>query len=131
MKITVDASSLKSEANRANLYKGFFEQISRDVIMKHAFKSVRRMKIAMPVDTGAARGRWGTPGAPGGVFRVSNDKLTIETGAELEPFEYIQRLNEGSSRQAPAGFIDDEANRLAMEIAEDLLKDIKRRMDLG
>lgn len=65
---------------------------------------------AMPVDTGWARDRFGETNVPGGFYEKSEDGLTIEFGSDLEGqlnmFEYITRLNEGSSMQAPAGFID-------------------------
>lgn len=45
--------------------------------------------------------------------------MSIMQGAQLQPFEYIERLNEGSSQQAPAGFIDviAEEQQYALEIA--------------
>lgn len=87
------------------------------------------IKRNMPVDYGDAQGRWGNPqwrmlnpryqGAAGqGIWREDVRNLTHTQGAELSPFEYIERLNEGSSQQAPAGFIDTAVER-AMDRAED------------
>lgn len=72
---------------------------------------------AMPVRTGWAQSRWGDVAVPGGVWEVRDNGLTIEQGSDLKQqldlYEYIIRLNEGSSRQAPAGFIDAAAERAA------------------
>ena len=87
------------------------------------------IKRNMPVDYGDAQGRWGNPnwrmlnpryqGAAGqGIWREDVRNLTHTQGAELSPYEYIERLNEGSSQQAPAGFIDSAVER-AMDKAED------------
>jgi hypothetical protein len=87
------------------------------------------IKRNMPVDYGDAQGRWGNPqwrmlnpryqGAAGqGIWREDVRNLTHTQGAELSPFEYIERLNEGSSQQAPAGFIDAAVER-AIDKAED------------
>lgn len=69
----------------------------------------------MPVDTGWAAGRWGDAAVPGGVWSVTDNGLSIEQGSDLKMlldlYEYIIRLNEGSSQQAPAGFIDAAAER--------------------
>ncbi len=74
----------------------------------------KRIKLEMPVDTGRARASWGhwtaadvvKPG-PGGsgdaVWAASDDGLTITQGTNVP---YVEYLNNGHSRQAPAGFID-------------------------
>lgn len=87
------------------------------------------IKRNMPVDYGDAQGRWGNPGwrmvnpryqgaAGQGIWREDVRNLTHTQGAELAPYEYIERLNEGSSQQAPAGFIDAAVER-AVDKAED------------
>lgn len=91
-----------------------------------------RIKQVMPVDYGDARDRWGNPnhimrrprykGASGrGIWREDRQKLSIEQGAALEPYEYIKRLNEGSSHQAPAMFIDTTAEDILDEFSGFLL----------
>lgn len=50
------------------------------------------LRADMPVDTGAARRSVSV--------EVNDDTL------QVRGLEYIRRLNEGSSRQAPAGFVD-------------------------
>lgn len=86
----------------------------------------------MPVDTGWAQSRWGEVAVPGGIWEVSDNGLTIEQGSDLDAtigmFEYITRLNEGSSKQAPAGFIDVAAER-AGEKLENRLDEIADMVD--
>ena len=72
-----------------------------------------RIQERMPVDTGWAQARWGEE-MYGGFWEVREDGLEIWQGSEIEPYEYIEKLNEGSSVQAPAGFIDAEAERGAL-----------------
>lgn len=106
MKVTVDRSELLREISWAVRTNPQVRRILNEKVRKHSLMVLRNVKIAMPVDTGAARARWGVAEAPGGIWDTRNNGLTIEQGAKLEPYEYIERLNEGSSRQAPAGFID-------------------------
>lgn len=73
----------------------------------------------MPVDTGWAQARWGEP-MYGGVWRIDDDGLGITQGSDIEPFEYIEKLNEGSSAQAPAGFIDAGAERGRLKLENNL-----------
>lgn len=86
----------------------------------------------MPVDTGWAQSRWGEIGVPGGVWLVTDNGLTIEQGSDLSAnlglYEYITRLNEGSSTQAPAGFIDAAAERAGDKL-ETRLDEISSLLD--
>ncbi len=86
-------------------------------LLLHESEELRRMvKERMPVDTGAAEASWGsTPAGPvaeakglDGVWNVNEAELEIEQGSKRDQYNYIRRLNEGYSSQAPAGFIDDE-----------------------
>lgn len=79
---------------------------------------------ATPVDTGRARGNWfaslGSPRLAAdenskdltGAGRISsNDAIINSRGADQSIYitnnlPYIKRLNEGSSQQAPAGFVE-------------------------
>lgn len=85
------------------------------------------VQAVMPVDTGWAQQRWGVPQF-GGVWEVSNAGLTIEQGSSIEPYEYIEKLNEGSSTQAPAGFLDSAAAR-AEERLETAIESAVTRLD--
>jgi len=66
----------------------------------------RQVKTAMPIDTGRARNSWGH--GPESIWQVSDGGKTIEQGSNVH---YIANLNEGSSRQRAAGFIDGIAQR--------------------
>jgi len=91
-----------------------FTQAAASEVLAESEATANRVESVMPVDTGWAAGRWADAAVAGGVWDVSDDGLTIEQGSDLTDigmYEYITRLNEGSSKQAPAGFIDVEAER--------------------
>jgi hypothetical protein len=92
-----------------------------------------------PVDTGRARGSWGisvdTPGtyelpegqfgAEGGAALARMEQRNLEQVTEENPFReiwisnllpYIERLNMGSSKQAPAQFVELTIAEVAAEI---------------
>ncbi len=123
MKVRADSSPLRREAEFARGYGTKFLGKTKVRVMTKALKVLGQVKIAMPVDTGAARARWGTPGAAGGLWEVLDDGLTVIQGAQLLPFEYIERLNEGSSTQAPAGFLDTIAYKAEEELDQEIGQD--------
>jgi len=99
-----------------------------------------QIMIQMPVRTGAAQNVWGQKPAPtvshnqhwvDGIWEITDNGLTIEVGAEHEDFAYIIRLNEGSSRQAPAGFIDTEWEKDMDEYEKKLQSDIEETWQRG
>lgn len=77
----------------------------------------------MPVDTGWAQARWGDE-IYGGIWRIDTDGLGITQGSSIDPYEYIEKLNEGSSMQAPAGFIDAAAERGRLKLESNLEREI-------
>jgi len=95
----------------------------------------RRIKTEMPVLHGRARASWGhwEPGLlvnaqkanasrTDAHWRVMDDGLTIEQGSNVE---YIPALNDGHSKQAPAGFIDKAvmvAQRTLIKAVNEMLK---------
>ena len=98
-------------------------------VRAESLRTMRNIKIAMPVDTGRARAGWGvfTPsdlrslssgGADDAVWEEDQDNFSIEQGTTIV---YVPRLNDGYSSQAPAGFIDTEAERAADRLADGLL----------
>lgn len=93
----------------------------KEDVQAEAMEGVRNIKIAMPVDTGRARASWGSPEAEG-VFFYEDDGMTNVQGTNVE---YVQYLNEGHSKQAPAGFIDAEEEARANSLAER----IERRLE--
>ena len=102
-------------------------------VIQETSKHVRTLiQMRMPVEYGDAAGRWGNPsytmkrprygGAAGqGIWQEDRLNMAITQGAELEPYEYIERLNEGSSTQAPAGFIDTAAEEGIDRMTDGLL----------
>lgn len=90
----------------------------RLIVRKVSLDAMRRIKIRMPVDTGRAQNDWGTS-----IWEVLDGGLTIVQGSKLE---YIEGLNEGNSKQAPAGFIDAEAERALDQLEKDLGDEIER-----
>lgn len=102
------------------------QQIIAREIMAASLRTVERVKREMPIDTGRARASWGSLAGvfePGdGIWDVEDGGLTITQGSNVE---YVPELNEGHSRQAPAGFIDAAAEdlfRSALEALEDALE---------
>ena len=93
------------------------EADAKEVVVENAEGLCADIKIGMPVDSGRARAGWGkyTPGDltrsdPTNVSReddavwvVSPKAWSIRQGTRVP---YTKYLNEGSSQQAPAGFID-------------------------
>lgn len=114
MPVTMTTSGLEELFTWADELKNTFKQAATDEVEAAAEESINSVSQQMPVDTGWAQSRWGDPLSPGGIYEVSEDGLTIEMGSDLSEigmYEYITRLNEGSSKQAPAGFIDVAAER--------------------
>jgi len=115
MPVTMTTSGLEDVIAWAGDLATTFKQAAASEVEAAAEDSIAYVESVMPVDTGWARGRWGDTAVPGGIYEVTDDGLTVEMGSDLQSelglFEYITRLNEGSSKQAPAGFIDVAAER--------------------
>jgi hypothetical protein len=86
----------------------------------------------MPIDTGWASIRFGDPNW-NGVWEDKDAGLTVELGSDLDDnpainpmtgrkvtYEYIRKLNEGSSQQAPAGFLDAATERAELRLSDRL-----------
>ena len=124
MKTRVDFRELSAEYNRSRTIVPVFKERVKVRVKGKALKVLGQVKVAMPVDSGAARARWGVAGAPGGIWLEQDFGMTIIQGAELLPYEYIEKLNEGSSQQAPAGFIDTIAYKAEEELVQEIISDI-------
>lgn len=117
--VKIDDSQLKSLAADAAQAPRLTREQAKMAVKGVSFAVEKKVKIGMPVDTGRARASWGhwnssdlkraNPDASAGdaIWREEDDGLTIVQGSNVE---YIEDLNSGSSRQAPAGFIDRAAN---------------------
>ena len=89
----------------------------------------RGIKNDMPVDSGRARASWGhwtaddltrdnpDARASDAVYVISDGGLTVTQGSNVE---YVAALNEGHSQQAPAGFIDTNAERGGRALEDEL-----------
>lgn len=114
-KISFDSPDLAATQAWAASLANTFTNAMTDEVEAHSEVLQEDIAAAMPVDTGWAQGRWGDPAAGGGIWEVTDNGLSIEQGSSLSDmglYEYIIRLNEGSSKQAPAGFIDSAAMRI-------------------
>lgn len=107
-----------------NLDKGMVRSAAR-IVKAASFAVEKRIKEDMPVDYGRARASWGHWGGGGGtggsaadaIYVVSDHGLTVVQGSNVE---YIEYLNRGSSKQAPAGFIDQAAQAGQLILEEEL-----------
>lgn len=90
--------------------------VQAELMRETAIRAADNIAAATPVDTGRARANWnlsaGTPDltTTEGTSRQGYDAEQI-TGTEKELFisnglPYIEKLNEGSSTQAPANFVE-------------------------
>lgn len=127
MKITIQYGSLTQEVNNSVKYAAKFSQIAWTTLRIVSFKAERYIKIRMPKDTGRAAASWGHSSAPAapddGIWIEDVESLTITQGSKVE---YIERLNEGSSQQAPAGFIDAEAARAGADFEDQMYEQIDK-----
>jgi hypothetical protein len=90
------------------------------VLRKTAFWGKRKVQRQMPVDSGAARASWGAEGEAGIWYFMNNDTTHVQ-GSRLP---YIQRLNEGHSKQAPAGFIDVIEEQMIELFIDDMAREM-------
>lgn len=110
MRVTIGYEELTREARAALRVSPDMRRDLWAIVRRSAFGLERVIKERMPVDTGRAKASWGhstaPASAPDGIWVEDEAALTIEEGSAVE---YIALLNEGSSQQAPAGFIDVSA----------------------
>jgi len=129
MQITIDASDYRKLARQASQAERATARAARQAVKSTGFAVEKRVKIEMPVDTGRARASWGhwTPsdmvrpgseaGAADATWRSEDGGLTIIQGSNVP---YIEQLNQGHSRQAPAGFLDTAQLTGQVELEKEL-----------
>ncbi len=105
--VRIDTQDIQAEVNFWNGAQPKTRRVIWKVIRRATFKAIGIVKQQMPVDTGRARADWGS--RPD----FNESQLTTEHGSRLN---YVARLNEGHSKQAPAGFIDAIALRISVEL---------------
>lgn len=112
MKVSFDASGFTQEVVRSSTVTSTARRKIWASIRVVSFNVEAGIKRRMPVRTGRARASWGhsTPpaGTEEGIWVENENGLYIVQGSRVD---YIQYLNDGSSQQAPAGFIDAEQKR--------------------
>lgn len=126
MKLSFDAEDIAKEARFANGVPRQMRGRAWVRVRQVSFDAERMIKLRMPVDTGRARGSWGhaqAPAAPADSIWIEDEaRLQIEQGSRVE---YIEYLNEGHSRQAPAGFLDVEHEKALQKLEQLLLDDME------
>lgn len=107
-----------------------------EMVGEMALAAGAEVAIQTPVDTGRARANWfaGTTDEPGkitddvdktahlSIQRITAAATGVKPGESIFVFNnlpYINRLNEGSSDQAPSGFVEKAVDR-AMQIAKEV-----------
>ena len=95
LKITINQQLIR-EITRAALKKE-----ALPIVQQTASKIVEELKEETPVDTGFARDSW--------EIEFSFEK----TATIVNKAEYIQQLNDGSSSQAPAHFVENTVLKYA------------------
>ena len=119
--ISIDLGQFAAMLRKAALADERAKVAIGDAFEETAREAQARIKIQMPVDTGAARRSWGNPGH-GGIWELDKDKLTNTQGG----LDYIEKLNQGSSKQAPAGFLDIETRKAVEDFDARVKQKIKQ-----
>ena len=139
MRIEINGDGLRTELMLTHKYQAAFQKAVPADVDKVSRQTMWKVKRVMPVDTGRARATWGifSPelvvyvstknplNANDAIWEVEDGGLTIKQGADLRPYNYIDELNAGSSKQAPSMFLDV----IAEQAADDLVKAIEARRD--
>lgn len=113
---------------------GQLENFTEDLITRLTLEAVAQLVPDTPIDTGWARSNWvpsigssvdETTGTPENVSQAVQEAglATVATQYRLpntvfisNNVPYITRLNEGSSAQAPAGFVQNAIARAIREV---------------
>jgi hypothetical protein len=134
MKVSIDYTELTREVQRSEKLKPVMRERMKKRLRVVSLELMGEIKKRMPVDTGRARASWGafTPeflrqlgpevDPSDAVWIVGQDGFEITQGTRVP---YVANLNEGSSMQAPAGFIDAEATKAADKLAKGIAEDVE------
>lgn len=113
VRIRIQQHDLKTEMQRAANFKrrskGMLFQELRDT----SLELMGVIRVLMPKDTGRAFRSWGVE-----IWNEDEAALSIEQGSKVH---YIKYLNEGWSKQAPAGFIDSATESAVDDLINRLL----------
>jgi hypothetical protein len=139
VKIKFDARAFEQEAAFIATFISQLDQEESKLVLEESNQGEMKIVDAMPVLTGRARSSWGrfkpefmnfdNPDlkSSDAIWEVENGGKSITQGTQVE---YTPGLNEGSSRQAPAGFIDAIA-LLMLEDLEQAVGDAAERLWSG
>lgn len=123
MSIAFDARELARLKEDLTAGQQMMVRDARRVVRAVSLAVEKRVKQEMPVDSGRARASWGHWSAGGSgdgadaVWYETDGGLTITQGSNVV---YVPALNDGHSRQAPAGFIDSAALQGEIELLKKL-----------
>lgn len=138
IKFEIDSSQVDALIADINEAIGKSKDKAQEALRETATELRFRVYARMPRDSLRASQAWGVQPAPtrryisrtgkvnpgssaDGIFRFEDDGLTHEQGTTVP---YVEELNAGSSMQAPAGFIDAEADKAILYFAEAWIKRI-------
>lgn len=135
MQIRIDFSDLTHEVTFSRTAPQRARTTAIIAVQRASRELMAKIKSITPVDTGRARATWGiftpqlltristsNPVNPSeSIWIVEDDGLSITQGSAVP---YQSRLNEGSSAQAPALYLDVAAEQAADELAANLLDDL-------
>ena len=126
---------LRRYPQRLRQLRTAYENGSQDVFRRVVLESLTQIVLRTPVDTGAARANWtvnagvvGTGSADpdrtdeNGSQTIINGQNVVLRGPPVDAYvisnalPYIQRLNEGSSAQARARYIERSVNNATRRV---------------
>ena len=117
--------SFESDIDAA--YKKKVVGLQEKVIRKVAIDVQSGLDIATPVDTGRARSNWlasigiprtDTVESTGGSTPINFSGYKLGLSIFIaNNLPYISRLNQGSSQQAPSGFVDNVIQRVTNQVS--------------
>lgn len=135
MRVQVNSQALHTEARAVEQRRMALARQVWAKLRAVSFALERRIKSEMPKDTGRAAASWGhwTPsllrshaakdaGPTDAVWEENLRDLRVTQGSNVP---YIEALNAGHSRQAPAGFID-RAEEAAQRELDRLIDELMR-----
>lgn len=132
MRIEISGQGFRDELRIMPTRRANFINATRSDVDRASRFVMRLVKQWSPVLSGRARTTWGMytpelmvfidprnrPNPAESIWRVEDDGMSITQGSDMRPYNYMDDLNAGSSRQAPAMFIDVATERGGDELAK-------------
>jgi hypothetical protein len=117
MRLTITAADFAAALRHVRVTPLRLHQAAWTALRIISADTADTVRARMPVASGRARESWANPDDPDGIYIELPRELTIIQGSQRG---YIRFLNDGSSRQAPAGFIDAAERVAAADLARAL-----------